>query len=73
MTTAFDTVMASVTAETGITQKVPVLVAGIKSAIRSQYVGRADQDMHPIAAKAISAALDEIANSSTAMVTALTA
>lgn len=73
MATAYETVLASVTAETGVTQKVPVLVAGIKAAIKVQYAGRADQDMHPIAVKELDGALDEIANSYTAMLAALVA
>ena len=70
---AYTVVLASVTAETGLTQKVPVLVAGIKSAMNVQFAGRSDEDMKPIAAKAVAAGLDEIAASNAALLTALLA
>ena len=70
---AYTVVLASVTAETGLTQKVPVLVAGIKSAMRTQFAGRQDEDMKPNAVKAVAAGLDEIAASNAALLTALLA
>ena len=70
---AYTVVLASVTAETGTTQKCPVLVAGIKSAIRAAYLASSDQHIRPIALKQLDIVLDEIAASNEALLAALIA
>jgi hypothetical protein len=70
---AYSVVLASVTAETGTTQKCPVLVAGIQSAIQAAYLSRSDQDMKPQACKALDIVLAEIAASNAALLAALIA
>ena len=71
---AWTTVLAAVTAETGsAAAKNALLVAGIKSAVRAGYLARSDQDMKPQGVKALEVVLDEIAASATATSTGLAA
>ncbi len=70
---AWTTVLTAVTAQSGMTQKCPVLVAGIKSAVKAQYAARADQDMTPLGLKALDTVLDEVAASNAATLAALIA
>ncbi len=71
---AWTTVLTAVTAETGsAAAKNAILVAGIQTAVKAAYIARADNDMHPLAAKAVNDVLAEIAASATATSTALAA
>ncbi len=70
---AWTTVLTAVTAQSGMTQKCPVLVAGIKSAVKAQYAARSDQDMTPLGLKALDTVLDEVAASNAATLAALIA
>ncbi len=70
---AWTTVLTAVTAQSGMTQKCPVLVAGIKSAVKAQYAARADNDIRAEAIKQLDIVLDEIAASNAATLAALIA
>ncbi len=67
---AYTTVLTAVTAASA-GAKVGTLCDGIKSSVRSAYIGKADQYMHPIAVKQLEVVLDEIAAASATTATAL--
>jgi len=72
MTTRYDDLVSQVAVVAStMTARVPVLVAGIASVIRTEYAGKADETMKPMAVKQLDGILNEIVAKSTDLVVAM--